>query len=186
MREARYKGRDTLLFITNKIYEWENLNNGSVAIYNEQKTREVWGLEAFYKSFNTIAEPIQIDPPKEAYDIVKAIDTVAKRTFDSGATRDTDEGKLDYEGFLSPPVLEAYAEYMHKNRQMADGTLRDGDNWQKGIPKDAYMKSMYRHFFDVWKDHRGYPTKEDDITNLSALLFNVMGMLHEKLKDGQI
>lgn len=105
------------------------------------------------------------------------------RTFDTGANRNSDEGKLDFEGFLSPSVLEAYAKYMHKNRHLEDGTLRDSDNWQKGIPKDAYMKSMWRHFFDVWKDHRGQPTKEDEITNLCALLFNVSGMLHEKLKD---
>jgi len=34
------------------------------------------------------------------------------RTFDTGATRDTEDGKLDYEGFLSGRVLKRYAEYM--------------------------------------------------------------------------
>ena len=32
------------------------------------------------------------------------------RTFATGATRDTEVEKLDYEGFLSPVVLKAYAE----------------------------------------------------------------------------
>ena len=108
------------------------------------------------------------------------------RTFATGATRDTSEDKLDFEGFLCPRVLTAYAEYMHKNRKQSDGNLRDSDNWQKGIPQDAYMKSMYRHFMDVWKNHRDIETEEDDITNLCALLFNVSGLLHEKLKQVDI
>lgn len=103
------------------------------------------------------------------------------REFKTGATRDTDEGKLDYEGFLSHPVLRRYAEYMHKNREQADGKFRPSDNWQKGIPKDAYMKSMWRHFMDVWHGHR--KTDEDMEEALCALLFNVMGYLHETIKE---
>jgi len=38
------------------------------------------------------------------------------RTFASGATRDADDHKLDFEGFLSPFVLERYAQYMHKHQ----------------------------------------------------------------------
>lgn len=102
------------------------------------------------------------------------------REFETGATRDSDENKWDFEGFLSPHVLEAYAAYMHKNRLQADGKLRDSDNWQKGIPIDAYMKSMWRHFFAVWKGHRTGALQDEE---LCALLFNVMGMLHERIKE---
>lgn len=105
------------------------------------------------------------------------------RTFPTGATRDADNGKLDYEAFLSPPALKRYAEYMHKHRVQADGTLRDGDNWQKGIPIVQYMKSRYRHFMETWALHRGGrdfdPQQED---NLCAEIFNAFGMLHEILK----
>lgn len=102
------------------------------------------------------------------------------RTFPTGATRNNDENKLDFEGFLSPLALERFAEYMHQNRVQDDGTLRDSDNWQKGIPREQYIKSMWRHFFQVWKSYRnGNPTAED----LCALLFNVQGMLHEELKQ---
>lgn len=101
------------------------------------------------------------------------------RTFSSGATRDSDTTKLDYEGFLSPLVLKRYAEYMHKHRQQADGTLRDSDNWQKGIPFDAYMKSMWRHFMDVWRQHRGLAGDDTLEDSLCAVLFNAMGYLHE-------
>ena len=101
-----------------------------------------------------------------------------KRTFDTGATRDTDDGKYDYEGFLSPLVLERYAEFMHGHRKMSDGSTRDSDNWQQGIPLDVYMKSMWRHFFDVWSWHRGATSKDYIDVALCALLFNVMGYLH--------
>lgn len=102
------------------------------------------------------------------------------RTFDTGATRDTDDGKLDFEGFLSPLALEAFAQYMHKHREQADGTLRASDNWQRGMDDSVYMKSMFRHFFAVWKGHRaGAALSIDD---LCALLFNVQGLLHETLK----
>jgi hypothetical protein len=101
------------------------------------------------------------------------------RYFDTGATRDTDEGKLDYEGFLSPLVLKRFAEYMHKCRKQTDGKLRDSDNWRKGIPRAVYMKSMWRHFFSVWNAHR---SGKDCQEELCALLFNVMGMLDVQLQ----
>jgi hypothetical protein len=103
------------------------------------------------------------------------------RQFETGATRNSEEGKYDYEGFLSPLVVERFAEYMHKHRVQADGKLRDSDNWQKGMPRDAYMKSGYRHFFDWWKEHRGHASREGLEDALCALLFNVQGYLHEVL-----
>jgi len=105
------------------------------------------------------------------------------REFETGATRDDDKDKLDFEGFLSPIVLERYAQYMHKNRVQADGKLRDSDNWQKGIPTDAYMKSKWRHFMATWVAYR-YKRKGLDIEeSLCAELFNTMGMLFEILKE---
>lgn len=114
------------------------------------------------------------------------------RNFDTGATRDSDDTKNDYEGFLSPEVLERYGNYMTKHRIQADGKMRDSDNWQKGIPKEAYIKSMWRHFLDVWFIMRGYKRydkqRNEEITlqeALCALLFNAMGLLFEDLKDKQ-
>lgn len=104
------------------------------------------------------------------------------RTFDTGATRNVDITKLDYEGFLSPLALERYAQYLHVHRIQADGKIRDSDNWQKGIPLPVYMKSMWRHFMDAWKLHRGFRADEDLETALSAIIFNAHGMLHEVVK----
>lgn len=105
------------------------------------------------------------------------------RKFESGATRDVDTSKLDYEGFIHPLVLERYAEYMHENRVQADGSLRTSDNWQKGIPKDVYMKSAFRHFMDVWKEHRGIKTSDGIEKAICALMFNIQGYLFEHLKE---
>jgi hypothetical protein len=109
------------------------------------------------------------------------------RQFETGATRDADDDKFDYEGFLSPTVLTRYAEYMHLHRVQKDGKLRDSDNWQKGIPIGVYMKSLWRHFMDVWKLYRTYlgGKKIDRYLleeALCACMFNVMGMLHEVSK----
>jgi len=104
------------------------------------------------------------------------------RKFNTGATRDSETNKLDYEGFLSPLVLRRYAEYMDLHRTQSDGGLRDSDNWQLGIPRDTYMKSMWRHFVALWSDHRGCPADEDLETALCAIVFNASGYLHELLK----
>jgi hypothetical protein len=108
----------------------------------------------------------------------------AGRQFETGAYRDTEEGKHDYEGFLSPLVIERFGQYMTKHRRQSDGRLRASDNWQKGIPLDAYIKSGWRHMLDWWQGHRELyhdGTRLEDA--LCALMFNVMGYLHELLKS---
>jgi hypothetical protein len=108
------------------------------------------------------------------------------REFETGATRDNDANKLDYDGFLSPLVLKRYAEYLHKHRVQADGKIRASDNWQKGIPLSAYMKSLWRHFMDVWTRHHYPSVKFPDMElqeALCAVIFNASGYLHELLKQ---
>jgi hypothetical protein len=80
---------------------------------------------------------------------------------------------------------------MNDHREQKDGTLRDGDNWQKGIPRSVYMKSMIRHTIDLWRSERGFRVVDPDTglvaTNeglACAIMFNVMGWLHETLKGG--
>jgi len=107
------------------------------------------------------------------------------RTFETGATRDSDKGKLDYEGFFSPLVLQRRARYMHRHRTQKDGQLRDSDNWQKGIDVDAYMKSLLRHSIDLWLIHRGYAVVGTEGESMEELLcavgFNSDGYLFELL-----
>lgn len=108
------------------------------------------------------------------------------RTFPSGATRDTDEDKLDYSGFLSPIAISTYAQYMHEHRVQSDGELRSSDNWQKGLPEEEVIKSLWRHNHDVWSLYLGYVVYDrndgHEITKeeaLCAALFNNFVLLHQ-------
>lgn len=105
--------------------------------------------------------------------------------FESGATRSNDADKIDPEGFLSPLVIRRYSEYLHKHRIQADGKVRDSDNWQRGMPMARYVKSAWRHFLNWWSQWRGWPpTADEDIEAAAcAVLFNVSGWLHERLKS---
>lgn len=104
------------------------------------------------------------------------------RTFDTGATRDTDEGKHDIEAFFSPLVTKRRAEYMHIHRKQSDGTLRSGDNWQKGIPYQQSLKSLCRHIEDIKLLSRGYEAREDIETAICAAMFNLESMLLTRLE----
>ncbi len=105
------------------------------------------------------------------------------REFKTGATRDTNEGKLEYARFLSPEVLHRFAHYMHKNRKQTDGTIRDPDNWKKGMELGVYMDSMSRHYWDVWLHHTGagHLATENLEESLTGLMFNSMGYLYEEM-----
>jgi hypothetical protein len=106
------------------------------------------------------------------------------RHFETGATRDDEDGKYDYEGFISPLVEKRFAAYMHQHRLQADGKMRSSDNWQKGIDPDAYIKSAARHFMDWRLHHDGFPREANESLEdaLCALMFNTMGYLFEVLR----
>jgi len=112
----------------------------------------------------------------------------ATREWESGAYRDTNEEKLDYEAFYNPLVVREFARYMHKHRKQSDGNLRDGDNWQGlfGSPEEhraVCMKSLWRHFHDLWMFHRGYAGRETIKEALCAILFNIQAYLFSILVE---
>lgn len=106
------------------------------------------------------------------------------RRFETGATRDTEDGKHDPEGFSSPLVELRFCEYMTANRVMKDGSLRDSDNWQLGITKESYAKSLKRHMLDFHLHHRGHGERARDPIEeaLCAIIFNASGYLDRILK----
>ena len=133
-----------------------------------------------------MSKPIPPTKPSEHppwANVIPPIQAPAKRIFDTGATRDTEKGKLDFEGFLSPLVLIRYAEYLDSHRTMKDGSTRDSDNWQKGIPLNVYIKSLQRHYMDMWLVHRKWIPDTGMFMEdaMCGLMFNVMGYLHERL-----
>lgn len=116
------------------------------------------------------------------------LDNGKVRAFESGATRSSSAGRYDPEGFMSPIVIERFCEYMQANRLQPDGSIRDSDNWQKGIPLATYVKGMWRHVLHLWTRHRGYKVQDPMATagveeDLCAIIFNANGMLFEILKE---
>lgn len=110
------------------------------------------------------------------------------RTFDTGATRDLDNSKLQYARFMDPLVVKSYAEYMQKNRLQKDGSIRAGDNWKKGFTYQSYMDSLWRHLHRVWELHEWHlgdgESCEDDLQDaLNALIFNASGYLYRLLTE---
>lgn len=153
---------------------------GSAGLY--KPTTNIFGQPTQKKDTGLAMESPSVDP-------VTKQDMESVRHFTSGATRSSESGKPDFEGFLSPEVIDAYGQYMHKHRLLPDGSLRASDNWQKGIPQDQYMKSLFRHLIQVWQIHRRGKAiewntgKDVELKDaLCAVIFNAMGMLHEELK----
>ena len=112
------------------------------------------------------------------------------RKFDSGATRDTSEGKLEYARFMSPIVLKRFAEYMNLHRKQTDGNLREPDNWMNLFGdkhEDVCLDSLFRHVMDVWLINKGFQTeaREDIEPALCAILFNAQAWLFKVLMDKQ-
>jgi len=85
------------------------------------------------------------------------------REFDSGAIRDTSNGKHEYMGFMHPLIDKSFAEYMHSHRTMADGSLRDSNNWWGGFGKEACIQSLLRHVEDLKALHIGYEVYEERV-----------------------
>ena len=114
-------------------------------------------------------------------------DTKAIRKFETGATRDAVEGKLDYTKALCPLVLRRYVQYLDNHRLQPDGSMREFDNWKQGIPRKVYHSSKGRHFFADWLLEEGYEVSDnhgpvDEEEAICGELFNAMGKLHEILK----
>lgn len=91
--------------------------------------------------------------------------TEEKRTFNSGARRNSSEGKHRPD-LISPKALSRWGHLM------ARGAAVHGDrNWEKGIPVSVFQESAWRHLLDYMLGDR-----EED--HLAGVLFNIGGMIH--------
>ena len=115
----------------------------------------------------------------------------ATRVFDTGAYRDTSADKLSYLRHLSPMVLRRYVQFLHRMRQMPDGTVREPDNWKNGFPKDESAESLLRHVMELWLLNRGEDTlhprdardPQDAEEVVCSILFNASCYLHALLME---
>ena len=87
--------------------------------------------------------------------------------------------------FMGADVIKEFGNYMLKHQIQADGSMRESNNWKKGIPLEAYMVSMWRHLQTVWLHHEGRSDLTDETLEdaLCGVIFNASGYLHELLKE---
>lgn len=100
------------------------------------------------------------------------------RISESGAIRNSDIGKINYQGALSPLILEAYGKYIEKHSLLPDGTRRNNKNWQNlfGTPEEhrqVCIESAWRHFIDLLMEHDGYESRDGIDEALGGLMFNI-------------
>ena len=175
----------------------------------ELEEAEKWGKGAYeydktgritkrYGTGNVVLEPQKYaTADHQFHDAPPYVETHPQiRTFETGATRDTENGKTDYEGYISPWAWERYGRYMNEHREMGDGSLRASDNWQRGFPREVLMKSLFRHFMAVWMDHRmlgidpeiwDEPGWQEAMENdLCGVLFNTQALLHQLTRPSGI
>lgn len=94
--------------------------------------------------------------------------------FETGAVRDVSHGKPNFYECMSPFAMWRYGEYMEKA-----GQKYGEDNWIKGIPIESYMKSLERHLLKL-KMELKYGIIKEEGDHASAILFNIMGLIHEQ------
>jgi len=125
---------------------------------------------------------------KYVVDDKKVVDDGVVRTFGTGASRTSEAGKMDPEGFNHPLVEKRYYEYMDKHRHMPDGSLRGSDNWWNLFGENHYdvcIKSLFRHVMDLWLHHRGFGDVARDIEAeaICAIIFNAKAYLLKLLLE---
>lgn len=107
--------------------------------------------------------------------------TPSVRSFESGAIRDSEDSKEDYVETISWTAFRRYAQYMtSKKSQYGSG------NFKKGIPIESYERSLVRHLQKYMENKYEQGVVETDTDHLSAMVFNIFGILHEqerKVKD---
>jgi len=98
--------------------------------------------------------------------------------FDTGAIRDSQEGKTDFLETISFTANNRYAKYMtEKKKKYGEG------NFKKGIPVESYEKSLLRHIDKYFRNK--YENGEDEINedHLAAMRFNIDGIMHEEEQE---
>lgn len=86
------------------------------------------------------------------------------RTTDTWATRDTDQGKLEYNRYINPLCDYNYACYMRSKQIIAD-EYRRWDNRQKWLWSESLYDSLCRHMEIIkllMKWHMVFEYKEED------------------------
>ena len=110
------------------------------------------------------------------------------------ATRNPLGDKIQYfgpDGLFSVPAIRAYGKFMRKHRTLADGALRDYNNWRQGdgIPQRVCIDSLSRHMLDLAELLEDVTVIDEEsgeevtVTEACcAIIFNAMAILDAEVK----
>ena len=97
-------------------------------------------------------------------------DSGKREKYETGAVRDTNEGKIRWD-LLPIEALKRVAIHY------TDGAKKyDDNNWKLGIPTGRFVESACRH----WSQYLLGETDED---HLSAVIFNILGIIWNEEKN---
>ena len=97
------------------------------------------------------------------------------RKFTTGAVRDDDSSKPDFIETVSWTAFRKFGEYMTSKK----GRYGSG-NFKKGIPIESYEQSLVRHLQKYLENKYEEGVQEREEDHLSAMVFNIFGILHEQ------
>lgn len=95
--------------------------------------------------------------------------------FNTGAIRDSQEGKPDFIETISFTAHNRYARYMTGKKQKYGA-----GNFKKGIPIESYERSLLRHIDKYFRNKYENGQDEPLEDHLAAIRFNVDGIMHEE------
>jgi len=91
------------------------------------------------------------------------------RKFDTGAQRDTGEGKLRMSLLPQPELKRVMRRYL-------EGAEKYGENnWMKGMPLSVYFDCAHRHLERWWRG-------EDDEDHAAAVVWNMLCAMYTERK----
>lgn len=94
-------------------------------------------------------------------------DSGKREDYDSGARRDTREGKGRYDLVPAEAMKRVAVHYENGAKKYGD------NNWRLGIPSSRFMDSLLRHAYR-------YLGGERDEDHLAAIVFNAMAIIYNE------
>ncbi len=92
------------------------------------------------------------------------------RKFDTGAQRDTGEGKMRMS-------LVPQQEFKRVMKRYLDGAEKYGENnWMKGMPLSVYYDCAHRHLEAWWRG-------EDSEDHAAAVVWNLLCAMHTEINN---
>lgn len=102
------------------------------------------------------------------------------RTFKTGAIRDTEDEKPDLVETKAFLADWRYAKYMtEKKKKYGSG------NFKKGIPIEAYERSLMRHIYKYFMNKYEGASEEPNEDHLAGARFNLDGIMFEEERARQ-